>query len=205
MPKTINGFEFYGFFDGFNETARVISINNSDVVLKAWYRVPTSVEIRSYQVSSMSIIPFIKQEGETVKVYVEGCLRDFYGNGVPNRPLVVNITNVKTGYTRSYNVTTDASGYFRTPLMELFRGKTYRVKVIYNGDDVYVGTLSTLEVKPEELPTAPVAAGIPIEYYIIGVTVVLIVIGIALTAIRVVRHTIYDIREKSRRFVTKKR
>jgi len=150
LPATINGFEFYSFFDGFNESIRAISINNSDITLKAWYRVPTNIEVKSYQVSS-TFIPFIKQEGETVKVYVEGYLKDYYGNGVPNRPLTINITNVETGYTKSYNVSTDAVGYFRSPVVELFRGKTYKIEVIYNGDDIYVGTIGVTEVKPEEL------------------------------------------------------
>jgi len=204
LPINTDGFEFYSFFDGYNESARVVAINHTDITLKAWYRVPTSIEIKGYQVASLWWLPFIRQEGEKVKVYVEGYLKDFYGNGVPDKPLVVNITNVETGYTRSYNVTTDASGYFRTPLIELFREKTYRVKVIYNGDDVYVGTLSILEVKPEELPAAPALPAIPIEYIIVAIATILIVVAVA-TSLKAMRHNIESLRDKSRKFVRKKR
>ena len=204
LPTTINGFVFYSFFDGFNESIRAVSLNNTDITLKVWYRVPTSIELKSYQVSSMSIIPFIKQEGETVKVYFEGYLKDYYGNGVPNRPLVINITNVETGYMVSYNVTTDVAGYFRSPVVELFRGKSYRIEVIYNGDDVYVGTLSTSEVKPEELPVAPTVIEIPVNYLLAAVGVALIAFGV-FAALRAARHTVEDLRERSRRFVRKKR
>jgi len=203
LPAAINGFEFFSFFDGFNESVRVVSINNSDITLKAWYRVPTNIEVKSYQVSS-TFIPFIKQEGETVKVYVEGYLRDYYGNGVPNRPLIINITSVEAGYTMSYNITTDVTGYFRSPVIELLRGKTYRIEVIFNGDDVYVNTLSTTEVKPEELPAAPAIIEIPVNYILAAVGVALIAFGV-FAAVRAARHTIEDLRGRSRKFVRKKR
>jgi len=204
LPTSVNGFEFYGFSDGFNESSRVVSINNTDVALKAWFRVPTSIEVRSYQVSSLWFIPFIKQEGETVKIYIEGYLRDYYGNGVPNRPLTVNITNVETKYTKSYNVTSDVAGYFRTPIVELVRGKTYIVEVAYGGDDIYVGTLSTVEVKPEELPVAPAVFAVPVEYLLIAVAAVLVAVG-AFAAARAARQTVEELREKRRKFVKKKK
>ena len=204
LPATVSGFEFYGFFDGFNESVRAVSINNSDITLKAWYRIPTSIELKSYQVSGASIIPFIRQEGETVKVYVEGCLKDYYGNGVPSRPLAINVTNIETGYTKSYNATADVAGYFRSPVMELFRGKTYRIEVTYSGDDIYVGAIEVAEVKPEELPVAPVAFEMPVNYLLAAVGIALIAIGI-FAAVRATGHTVEDLKERSRRFVRKKR
>jgi len=205
LPKTINGFEFYSFFDGYNETARAITINNSDVTLKAWYRVPTSVkEVKSYQVASLWWLPFIEQDSDRVKVYIEGYLLDYYGYGVPNRPITINITDVELGFTWAINVTTDAAGYFRTPLLELVRGRTYRIDVVYNGDDIYVGSYSTMEVKPEELPAAPAVPEIPIEYYIAAIAAVLIIVGIIAAALRAARHTVEDFRERSRRFVKRK-
>ncbi|RLE37089.1 hypothetical protein DRJ17_07285, partial [Candidatus Woesearchaeota archaeon] len=63
LPSSINGFEFYGFFDGYNESTRVVTINHTDVEFKAWYRVPTSiVEFKSFQITSLGLIPFIRQE-----------------------------------------------------------------------------------------------------------------------------------------------
>jgi len=204
LPSTVNGFEFYGFFDGFNGSTRIVALNHTDVVLKAWYRVPTSfTEIKGAQVSSLGWIPFIRQEDEVVKAYIEGCLKDYYGNGVPNRPLVINITNVETSYTRSYNVSTDVTGYFRSPVIELHRGKTYRVEIIYEGDDIYVGTVGTSEVKPEELPVAPLPLGIPLEYVIIAIIVAIAVISAFFIARRL-RHVIEYYSGKRRRFVRKK-
>jgi len=203
LPPSINGFEFFGFWDGFNESTRTVSINNSDVTLKVWYRVPTRVEgVRSYQVAGTALLPFLREEGETVRVYIEGYLKDYYGAGVPNRPLTINITNVETGYTRSYNVTTDIAGYFRSPVIELPRGKTYRVEVIYGGDDIYVGTVGTSEIKPEELPTAPLLPSIPTEY-LLGIAG-LVIVGVSVFAIvRAVGHIVTGITE--RKFVRRRR
>ena len=204
LPPTINGFEFYGFFDGYNESTRVVTINHTDVEFKAWYRVPTSiVEFKSFQITSLWLIPFIRQEGETIKIYVEGYLRDYYGNSVPNRIITLNVTCEETGYTRTYNVSTDATGYFRSPILELARGKTYKVEAIYGGDDTYVGTSSSVEIAPEKLPVAPLAP-LPVEYYFIAIAVALIIAGIVAATVRAVRHTIEDMREKSRKFVKKK-
>jgi len=205
LPLAINGFEFYGFFDGYNETARTVTINHSDVTLKAWYRVPTGFEeVRGAQVSSLWRLPFIEQGGETLKVYVEGYLRDYYGAGVPNRPLVINVTNVETGYTRSFNVTTDVAGHFRSPIIELVRGKTYRVELFYKGDDIYVGSTGTLEVKPEELPLAPVVFLLPTEYLVFGASIAILGVAIYM-AVRASRHAIEDVMDRRRKFVKRKR
>jgi len=205
IPAVIGGFDFYSYFDGYNQTVRTVTINHTDVTLKIWYRVPTSLaKVEGVQITSLSWLPFLKQDGETVKVYVEGYLLDYYGHGVPNRPVVINITDAEAGFTWMVNATTDATGYFRTPLLELVRGRTYRIDVYYAGDDIYVGTSSTMEVKPEELPSALAPVEIPMEYIIIGAAAVLILIGIAAAAIKAVRQTIEDLRTKSRRFVRKK-
>jgi len=204
LPATINGFEFYSFFDGFDENVRAVSINNSDITLRAWYRVPTSIEVRSYQVASLWWLPFVEQDSDRVKVYIEGYLRDYYGTAMPDRLITINVTDVDAGFTWSINVTTDATGYFRTPLLELVRGRTYRIDAVYSGDDIYVGSSNTIEVKPEELPTAPVAFEIPVNYLLAAVGIALIAIGI-FAAIRAARHTIEDIRERTRRFVRRKR
>jgi len=204
LPATINGFEFYSFFDGFDENVRVVSINNSDITLRAWYRVPTSIEVRSYQVASLWWLPFVEQDSDRVKVYIEGYLRDYYGTSMPDRLITINVTDVDAGFTWSINVTTDATGYFRTPLLELVRGRTYRIDAVYSGDDIYVGSCSTIEVKPEELPTAPVVFEIPVNYLLAAVGIALIAIGI-FAAIRAARHTIEGFHERSRRFVRRKR
>ena len=205
LPKTINGFEFYSFFDGYNETVRAVALNNTDVTYKVWYRVPTSFTgVKGTQITVLKWMPFISQDSEMVKVYIEGYIVDYYGFGVPNRSLTINITDVEAGFTWTINATADATGYFKSQLLELVRGRTYRIDIVYSGDDIYVGSSSTMEIKPEELPTAPtVVYEFPIEYIIVTVAVILIIIGIA-AALRAVRHSIEDLHTKARKFVKKK-
>ena len=210
LPEEINGFEFYSYFDGYNETVRNITINNTDVLYKVWYRIPTKIEtVKSFQVTASwferLLKPFVSSDENTTKVYIEGYLRDYYDNGVPNRPLIVNITDVQANLTWSVNATTDPSGYFRTPLLDLIRGRTYEIKIIYNGDSIYVGTLTTTELTPETLPEAPapITEIIPINYIILGIGA-LVIVGAIVGIIRAIKHTIEDIRE-TKRFVRRKR
>ena len=86
------------------------------------------------------------------------------------------------------------------------RGDTYRVEIIYNGDDIYVGTIGTTEIKPEELPTAPapIIELIPVEYIIIALVGVVAVAAGVVIAVKRVRQTIEDIRESTMRFVRRK-
>jgi len=204
LPDTINGFQFYRFFDGFNNTIRMVNLNDTDIVLKAWYRIPTNTEVNGYQVTSLFLPLFtIKQNGETAAVYIDGVLKDYYGNGVPNRPLTINVTDPKIGFAMAYNVTTDTGGHFRSPLMQLIRGETYNVVISYNGDDIYIGTIGSTNVKPEELPVSPLISGLSTEYLIAGIAIVAIIIGVVAT-VRAIRHTIEDISEENRKFVKKK-
>jgi len=161
------------------------------------------VEFKSFQITSLGLIPFIRQEQGVAKVYIEGYLRDYYGNGVPDRTITLNITCDETDYSRSYNVTTDASGYFRTPIIELVRGNTYEIEAVFGGDDIYVGTVTTTEIVPEELPAAPAVLEIPTTFIFVAIGLILVVLGMV-AALRVAKHTIEDIRVKRRRFVKKK-
>jgi len=210
LPETIYGFEFYSYFDGYNETVRNITINNTDVLYKVWYRIPTKIEpVKAFQVTASwferLLKPFISSDENTTKVYIEGYLRDYYDNGVPNRPLIVNITDVQANLTWSVNTTTDLSGYFRTPLLDLIRGRTYEIKIIYSGDSIYVGTLTTTEFTPETLPEAPapITEIIPINYIILGIGA-LVIVGAIVGIIRAIKHTIEDIRE-TKRFIRRRR
>jgi len=210
LPETIYGFEFYSYFDGYNETVRNITINNTDVLYKVWYRIPTKIEpVKAFQVAASwferFLKPFISSDENTTKVYIEGYLRDYYDNGVPNRPLIVNITDVQANLTWSVNTTTDLSGYFRTPLLDLIRGRTYEIKIIYSGDSIYVGTLTTTEFTPETLPEAPapITEIIPINYIILGIGA-LVIVGAIVGIIRAIKHTIEDIRE-TKRFIRRRR
>jgi len=208
LPKVLNGFEFYRFFDGYNSSTRIISVNNSDAVFRVWYKIPTKVKsLQSLRVQSLvDLIPFIHQTSDKVTVYVDGQLLDYYGSGVPNRPLIVYIINRDLNTTRRYVLTTDASGYFRTDLVELLRGYTYDIKVEFAGDDVYAGAVESLEFVPEELPTAPVIVmGIPITYIVLLVIVVIAIVAIVIAILRSSRHVVSAISESKKRFVKKKR
>ena len=205
LPTVINGFDFYGFWDGFNESTRIVTVNHSDVIMKAWYRVPTGfAEVGGYQVSSLWRLPFIRQDEEMARVYIKGYLKDYYGSGVPDRQVAVRITDVEADHTWLFYVVTDASGYFRTPLIDLIRGKTYEVEVSFGGDDIYVESTATTEIKPEELPTAPIAFEVPTPYILVAVGIALVVVGVIAT-IKSAKHTIEDLRERNRRFVRRKR
>ncbi|RLE41456.1 hypothetical protein DRJ16_06270, partial [Candidatus Woesearchaeota archaeon] len=161
LPDSIKGFKFYQFWDGYNQTVRPTLLNHTDIEIKIYYRVPTAVSKIGGVRLGVTPLSLLKQwlmgqaEGELVKVFFEGYLLDYYGSGVPNRTLTIKITNLKTGYTRTINVTTDLSGYWRTPVLELPRGQAYKVTVTFSGDDTYVESSVSKTIMIESLPIAP--------------------------------------------------
>jgi len=193
LPTTINDFKFYTWFDGLKENTRIVSINNTDVVFKAWYRVSTEVTgLKAVKVS---------EENDTVTVYVEGYLKDYYGNGVANRTVEVRVLNMETLYERRFSVVTDASGYFRTPEMDLAKNVTYKVSVSWAGDDIYVETESTAEIKPEKVAPAP-APVIPFEIAVLAaIGVAAAVVAIVFLAPRIAKKTIVEARVRRFKFV----
>ncbi|RLE87343.1 MAG: hypothetical protein DRJ67_05005, partial [Thermoprotei archaeon] len=176
---------------GYNETVRAFSINHTDVVLKAWYRVPTSPEDVEVEVvmSPLSWLFQLLSPQEAVEAYVEGCLRDYYGSGVPSRRVTVNVTNVETGFAQSITTTTDASGYFRAGPFTLARGKEYRISIAYGGDDVYTSTSKTITytAPPPEGEGLPVS--LPISWAVIVVAIIVIIaVVLILIKIRKIKH-----------------
>ena len=208
VQSIASGFQFYEFFDGYNESTRTITINNTDITLKVWYRVPTSLESEVKYVGSVvtSWFFWLAQESQTeAQVYIEGMITDYYGNGLPSKQIIVNITNPETGFTLSLNATTDVTGYFKTDIIRLVRGKQYEVKTIYQGDDTYVESIST-KYFTIEAPPAPIEViGIPTEYIIAIIIAILIVTAIALFAWRAAKHVIHDEFAKRRKFVKRKK
>jgi len=209
VPETIKSFDFYGFWDNFNETVRTISINHTDVTHKAWYRIPSNLEIEVKSVGGSQFLSWLfsllQQNTDKVQAYVEGNLRDYYGRGVPNRLVAVEITNLDTEYTMQLNATTDVSGYFRTDAVKLVQGKQYEVKVIYQGDDIYVETISTKYITLKA-PAAPVEViGIPTEYIVAIVIAIVIVVAVAIFAWKAAKHVIHDEFAKRRKFVKRKK
>jgi len=172
LPSAINGFAFYGFFDGFGEPVRAVVVSHSDVTLRAWYRVPTGVpevevELLGGTVLSQ-LIRALQGQPELVEIRVRGRLLDYYGSGVPNRPVLVNITNLETGFTLQLAAVTDPSGYFATEPVEVRRGVAYEVRVAYAGDDVYVESVATETVRVEALPAPEVGAGLPAAWLLLA-------------------------------------
>ena len=208
LPEVVESFDFYGFFDGFDETVRVVTVNNTDVTLKAWYRVPTSVEasVKAVRGGVLAWLSRILQQEvlEEVDVYIEGTLKDYYGDAVTQATVTVNITNVETGFTISLNGTTDISGYFRTDVVSLASGKDYKVNVIYAGNDVYVGTLATKQVEIEAPPLPVEVVGIPVEYVIAVIAAIMIGVAVAIFAWRAAKHAVEDEFIRRRRFVRRK-
>jgi len=204
LPAEISGFKFYAFGDGYNETARLVDISASDVVLKAYYRVPSKMEVKAYQVSSLieAVKSLLRLYNENVSVFFEGKLLDYYGGGVPRRTVTIRLYHAGS-LVAEYNVTTDPSGYWRTPLLELVRGKTYTVSVYYAGDDTYVESGAVYEFSSEALPPAPTAPAFPSLEALAVVAGALLLAGLVLAVAHAVRHTVTEL-EEERRFVKRK-
>ena len=124
---------------------------------------------------------------ETISGYVEGYLKDYYGNGVPNRVVTVNITNLDTGYTVTLTATTDPSGYFRTDYFDFARGVEYEIKTFFEGDDIYTESTGVTKWTAPAVAPAPAPAPAVTWYYWVALALILFVIlGIAI-AVRVSR------------------
>jgi hypothetical protein len=205
FPAEIYGFKFHSFSDGYTDTVRLVDVSTSDVVLKAYYRVPSKVEVGAYRVSTL--IEAIKRlfnlgENEYVSVFFEGRLLDYYGGGVPGRTITVRLYRAGS-LVAEYNVTTDQTGYWRTPIVQLLRGETYTVSVYYAGDDTYVESGAVYEFTSEAPPTPPAVTAPPLEILVLA-TGALLLVGLALAITHAVRHVAVEIREKEARFVKKK-
>jgi hypothetical protein len=187
----------------------------NDVILSIYYRVPTRVETSAYQVTSLwqKILSFLglMQNEVYATVYIDGRLIDYYGNGVPSRIVTVKIYSSSGSPIAFYNLSTDVSGYFRTPDIMLIRNATYRVEIDYQGDDVYVGTSKSFEFNVAALPVAP-APATPVTLVniaVIAITVIIIVAAIVI-GIKIARKAVAEAIEnemsfvKRKRFVTKK-
>jgi hypothetical protein len=205
LPAEIYGFKFYGFSDNYSDVARLINVSISDVVLKAYYRVPSKVEVKAYQVSSLieavKRLLALSSSDKYVGVFFEGKLLDYYGGGVSGRTLTVRLYRAGS-LVAEYNVTTDSSGYWRTPTLQLIRGETYTVSTYYAGDEVYVESGAVYEFSSEALPPAPTPAAPPLETLVI-VAGALLLVGLILAVVHAVRHTVVEL-EEERRFVKRK-
>ena len=200
VPGEINDFNFYGFFDGYNSTVRNITVSDSDVVYKVWYLVATNITMRVSEIAgTATVATWLKQlfarlfqyeeEIETVKSTIDGYVLDYYGNGVPNRRVLVNITNTRTGFTIPLETTTDASGYFSVTA-DLVRGDTYNITICFLGDDVYADTsASMLYTVSKAVAPAPVVK-VPVEYYVIAIAVAIIAVVAIIIAVRGARGII---------------
>jgi len=193
LPSEINGFKFYGFFDGYKNTTRYVNISTSDVILKLWYRVPTKIVVRGVQVTSL-LHQLFQTQDQYADVYIEGYVYDYYGNGVPNRVVNISLT-AEHGFTMVLTARTDASGYFRTQTLKLTRGTTYTVTVSLPDDDTYIASSGTVSFKPEELPTTPVTAPLPSPTALIVATAMIALTAMSIAIARTIR---------GRRLVSKK-
>jgi len=196
VPAAADGFDFYSFFDGYNATTRTITLTDDPITLKAWYRVPVTASVGGVRVGTTwwpSLIP-ISQDDERVSVYFEIRLRDYYGEAVPNRPVLVKVIpeGMETGWL--LNLTTDPSGYAQTPPVRLLKHRNYLVEVEFAGDDIYVGAKESLQIAGAELPELPAESPAGPSYLLM-----LIPIGLAVAlAIAVVklRHVLPDGRRR---------
>jgi hypothetical protein len=213
LPPSVGGFQLYSWADGLRNASRVVDVSTKDVALKCYYRVPTRAEVGAYQVTSfwewLSRIvgrAFGLQADESYStVYLDGKLLDYYGNGAPNRPLLLRLY-IAAGGNRSLlaeiSLVTDASGYFRTPDLKLIRNATYEVEVSYYGDDVYVGTSKAYSFEVSALPVAPApVVAIPTTTLIAVLAGVAAAVAVALAVTKAVKHAVEEAFEERRRFV----
>jgi len=174
LPKNVDGFDFYSFFDGYNETTRVITVNASDIVLKVWYRVPTAFKDVKVDV--------VQEMNTTALVRIEGKLLDYYGNPVPNRnvtiALVVNGTPVA-----NLTATTDSSGYFTSDPFEVLKGYSITAVLEFSGDDTYVSSSYSTEIKVGKAPSPPPKAPTVVEMYPLLIIVIVVLIIVVITVI----------------------
>jgi hypothetical protein len=146
------------------------------------------------------------QDEQYATVYIDGKALDYYGNGVPNRVVTVKLYSSDGVLLSTFNVSTDASGYYRTPDMKLLRNATYRVEVVYQGDDVYVGSSKTYEFSVAALPVAPApTAPTPIPTTIMFVIAAAIIVAAIIIGIKIARKTVVEAIENEMSFVKRKR
>jgi len=215
VSTAAGGFQFYSYGDGYRNASRAVNISTSDDNLKVFYRVPTRIEVSAYQVMSLwqRLLKFLGllQNEQPATVYIDGKVLDYYGNGVPNRVVTVKLFTSDGALLTTYNITTDASGYFRTPNIKLLRNATYRVEVVYQGDDIYVNSSKSFTFNVASLPVAPSpVAPAPISTAIMFVIAAAIIIAAIVIGIKIARKAIAEAIEnemsfvKRKRFVTKK-
>jgi hypothetical protein len=146
------------------------------------------------------------QDGQYATVYIDGKALDYYGNGVPSRVVTVKLYSADGALLSTFNVSTDASGYYRTPDTKLFRNATYRVEVVYQGDDVYVGSSKMYEFSVASLPVAPApTAPTPIPTTIMLVIAVAIIVAAIVIGIKIARKTAAEAIENETDFVKRKK
>ncbi|RLE55386.1 MAG: hypothetical protein DRJ40_08005 [Thermoprotei archaeon] len=179
VPVNVSGFNLYGI-------SEVCIELSEDKVLRFEYRVPS--KFRDVKVVT------IRETNNTVILYFEGYLIDYYGNPIVNR--LINVL-VYDGGKLLTNLTglTDSTGYFTTETTELVKGRKYTLVFEYSGDDTYVESKYTTTCEVPKKVSAPIPAPTvtPLEY------IILVLIGIALalaiaTAVIKLRRKVIAIR-----------
>jgi len=208
LPNMTNFFKFSKFSDGFPKTYRLITVNNSDVYVKVYYRIPISFKA-SVNATTTVMSAFLRmlglQQYNTVTAHVEGKIYDYFGVGVPNKQIVVNITNLDSKVSGTFALTTDVSGYFRTPDIDFMKGAHYLISISAPDDPTYVGNSTSYTYTVQEaVAPIPSVAGIPLIYYIVGAVAVIVAIGIIIFGYKAMKHTVEDETERRRKFVRRK-
>jgi len=159
LPKDFVGFKLV------NSSDIYITISDSNVVVKVFYKVPTKI---TYE------FKVIRETNYTVTYKINGYLKDYYDNPLVNKTVYITIENLDTGASTTYNVTTDVTGYFEVEVT-LVKNYDYEIKISYEGDDVYTETsyLKTVSLKAVEVVEKK---GIPLTWIILGIVVVVIIV-----------------------------
>jgi hypothetical protein len=208
VSASVDGFQFFSYGDGYRSASKAVNISAGDATLKVFYRVPTRIEVSAYQIMSplwQRLLELLQDE-QHATVYIDGKALDYYGNGVPNRVVTVKLYSADGALLSTFDVATDASGYYRTPDMKLIRNATYRVEVVYRGDDVYAGSSKTYEFSVVALPVAPAPAAptsiLTTVMFVIAAAVIVVAIVIG---IKMARKTAAEAIENEMDFVKRKK
>lgn len=140
-----NDFKFKRWVGGpETELLRVLLVN--DTVLTAVYFVPVKF-------FNISIIETWRDK-HVCYIKVSGQLLNYYGDPIPHRLLYVTVEGPDTNYTMV--VYTDAEGRFETSEFALRQGQTYRIKVVFPGDEVYLDAAYEMSYLAGKTVTSPV-------------------------------------------------
>ena len=205
VPARVSNFKFAHYSDGHTNNTKMVTVVDADVTVQAMYKIPTKiVDVKGYKIFVLwHMIPkFHSWDKDKVEIYIEGYLKDAYGEGVPQRTVVIDIFNKRTGQTMTVTAKTDATGHFKTQPIQLPKDAEYIAHIVFGGDDIYLASEKTAKLQLEQLPTSPPTLVEIVRQAITPAIAAATTTYILLAVLKTLRHTVED---TSRKFVKRRR